>query len=106
MTSYDSAVVGCISEGDEAEYRAAVDNFVTWCELNHLQLSVTKTKELVVDLRRTKVPVTPVTIQGSVWTLLKIINILEFTLTINWTGLRTLMPSTGRARVVYIFLGS
>ncbi len=27
--SNDSAVVGCISGGDEAEYRAAVDNFVT-----------------------------------------------------------------------------
>lgn len=60
----DSAVVRCISNGDEVEYRAAVDNFVTCCEQNHLQLNVTKTKELVVDVRRTKVPVTPVFIQG------------------------------------------
>lgn len=52
------------SNGDEVEYRAAVDNFVTCCEQNHLQLNVTKTKELVVDMRRTKVPVTPVFIQG------------------------------------------
>ena len=41
-----------------------VDNFFTWTELNHLQLNVTKTKELIVDLRRVKTPVTPVTIQG------------------------------------------
>ncbi|KAM4742753.1 coagulation factor VII [Anableps anableps] len=42
-------------------------NFVTWCGLNHLELQVTKTKELVVDLRRrTRMPVIPATIQG--WT--------------------------------------
>ena len=42
MFSDDSAVVGCISKGEEAEYRAVVDNFVTWCELNHLQLNSKK----------------------------------------------------------------
>ena len=62
--SDDSAVVGCISKGEEAEYTAVVDKFVSWCWLNHLQLNTTKTKELVVDLRRTKTPVTPVSILG------------------------------------------
>ena len=62
--SDDSAVVGCISKVEEAEYRAVVDNFVTWCEQNHQQLNSTKTKELVVDLRRSKTPMTPVSIQG------------------------------------------
>jgi hypothetical protein len=62
--SDDSVVVGCISRGDETEYRAVVRDFVTWCDRNHLQLNVTKTKELVVDLRRTKIPVTPVSIRG------------------------------------------
>ena len=28
--SDDSAVVGCISKGEETEYRAVMDNFVTW----------------------------------------------------------------------------
>ncbi|XP_062915829.1 uncharacterized protein LOC134352486 [Mobula hypostoma] len=59
-----TAIVGCISKGDEAEYRATVGNCVTWCEQNYLQLNAKKTKELVVDLRRAKVPVTPVSIQG------------------------------------------
>ena len=59
-----SSEVGCISKADEDKYRATVNNFVTWCEQNHLQLNVAKTKELVVDLRRTKTPVTPVSIQG------------------------------------------
>lgn len=62
--SDDSAVVGCITGDDESEYRAVVDNFVTWSESNHLQLNVTKTKELVVDLRRLKAPVTPTSIKG------------------------------------------
>jgi len=42
-----------------------VEDFFTWLELNHLQLNVAKTKELLVDLRRTKAPVTPVLIQGA-----------------------------------------
>ncbi|KAI4894307.1 hypothetical protein NFI96_005585 [Prochilodus magdalenae] len=62
--SDDSAVVGCISRGDEDEYRATVNDFVAWCELNHLQLNVTKTKKLVVDLRRDKTQVTPISIKG------------------------------------------
>ena len=41
-----------------------MDNFVTWSERNHLQLNVTKTKEAIVDLRRVKTPVTPVSIHG------------------------------------------
>ncbi|KAK0155358.1 hypothetical protein N1851_002315 [Merluccius polli] len=39
--------------------------FALWCELNHLQLNVTKTKELVVDLRRKKTQGTPISIQGA-----------------------------------------
>ncbi|XP_040907892.1 uncharacterized protein LOC121190938 [Toxotes jaculatrix] len=50
--------------GDESEYRTVVDNFVTWSKRNHLQLNVMKTKELVVNLRRTKATATPVNIQG------------------------------------------
>ena len=54
--SDDSAVVECIGKD---EYRAAVNDFVTQCEQNHLQLHVAKTKELVVDLRRAKTPLFP-----------------------------------------------
>lgn len=35
-----------------------------WCTQNHLQLSATDTKEINVDLKRTRKPVTPVLIQG------------------------------------------
>ena len=50
--SDDSAVVGCISEGQEEEYRALIDNFVEWTEQNHLRLNINKTREMVIDFRR------------------------------------------------------
>ena len=50
--SDDSAVVGCISEGQEEEYRALVDNFVEWTGQNHLQLNISKTREMVMDFRK------------------------------------------------------
>ena len=62
--SDDSAVVGCIKDGQEGEYRSLVDNFVQWCRNNHLQLNTTKTKEMVVDFRRSQPPLLPVSIEG------------------------------------------
>ena len=50
--SDDSAVVGCISEGQGEEYRALVDNFVEWTGQNHLRLNISKTREIVIDFRR------------------------------------------------------
>lgn len=46
--SDDSAVVGCISGGEEVEYRGLVDQFVKWCDNSHLTLNEAKTKEMVV----------------------------------------------------------
>ena len=50
--------------------------FVTWCEQNHLQLNVTKTKELVVDLRRVRTLMFPS--RGAAWTLWRITDTWEF----------------------------
>ena len=47
-----SAVVGCINEGQEEEYRVLVDNFVDWTGQNHLQLNISKTREMVIDFRK------------------------------------------------------
>lgn len=60
----DSAIVGCVCEEKEEEYRGVVDSFVEWCETNHLHLNTTKTKELVVDFRRRKSAPTPISING------------------------------------------
>lgn len=64
MFSDDSAIVGFISVGEEMDYQNMVDSFVMWCEQNYLKLNVTKTKELIVEFRRSRTPVTPVSIQG------------------------------------------
>ncbi|KAI4901871.1 hypothetical protein NFI96_006974 [Prochilodus magdalenae] len=65
-----------------------------------------RTKELVVDLRRDKAQVTPISIKGvSVGHCGGTINIWVFTLTITGLGLRTLTPPLqGRAKVVLYFL--
>lgn len=59
-----SSEVRCFQGGDTSEYQTVVDNFVTWCELNHLQLNVRKTKELVVDFIKSRTPVTPLSVHG------------------------------------------
>ena len=64
--SDDSAIVGLITHGDDTEYRELTQDFAVWCQRNHLQLNAGKTKELVVDFKRRKLPPpTPVNIQGT-----------------------------------------
>jgi hypothetical protein len=46
------------------EYRAVVDSLITWCEIIHLQLNISRMKELQVDLRKSGTPTTPLFIQG------------------------------------------
>lgn len=90
----DDSAIDSVSNGNDAGYRT-VCNSVAWCEQNHLQLNVTMTKELIVDLRRVKTLVTPVYIQGDT---VDIVEDYKYP-----AGLRTLMPSTRRARAASIF---
>ncbi|XP_053709182.1 mucin-5B-like [Synchiropus splendidus] len=60
----DTAIVGCIRSGQEDEYRKLIQDFVTWCDSNHLRLNTTKTREMVVDFRRPRPHPQPVTIKG------------------------------------------
>ncbi|KAI3353897.1 hypothetical protein L3Q82_005103 [Scortum barcoo] len=40
-------------------------DFVDWCELNHLQVNASKTKEMVIDFsRKPSADIAPVNIQG------------------------------------------
>ena len=47
----DTALVGCCIN-DDTLYRHEIDLFAQWCEHNHLELNVTKTKQMIVDFRR------------------------------------------------------
>lgn len=40
--------------------------FFTWCDVNYQQLSITKTKELIVDFRKQVPPLAFVTTRGTV----------------------------------------
>ena len=62
----DTAVVGLISGGIELAYRKEVATLEKWCLENNLSLNASKTKEIVVDFRRKKEELQPVTINGSV----------------------------------------
>ncbi|MCJ8749354.1 hypothetical protein PDJAM_G00175360 [Pangasius djambal] len=61
--SGDSAILGLISD-DDAEYRRLTQDFVDWCQPNHLLINVGKTKEMVVDFRRHRSAPSLVNIQG------------------------------------------
>uniref|UniRef100_A0A3B5Q3T5 Reverse transcriptase domain-containing protein n=1 Tax=Xiphophorus maculatus TaxID=8083 RepID=A0A3B5Q3T5_XIPMA len=60
----DTTVVGLISGGDESAYRGEVEQLLQWCRENNLLLNNSKTKELIIDYRRNKTDITPLTIGG------------------------------------------
>ena len=53
-----------VRDGQEKEYRDLVESFYGWSKKNCLLLNTTKTKELVVDFRRSKTPYQSVCIDG------------------------------------------
>ncbi|KAL0178743.1 hypothetical protein M9458_027637 [Cirrhinus mrigala] len=62
--SDDTTVVGLISNNNETPYREEVVQLVEWCGANNLSLSVSKTKEVVMDFRRNSVDHPPLTIDS------------------------------------------
>ncbi|TWW67212.1 hypothetical protein D4764_02G0002530 [Takifugu flavidus] len=62
--SDDTAIVRRVSEGNKLEYREVITNFVAWCELNHLRINASKTKEVVIDFSRKASHIAPMNIQG------------------------------------------
>lgn len=64
--SDDTTVEGLISDSDESAYREEVRRMVGWCSENNLDLNVSKTKEMIMDFRRSKDPLDPLLINGDV----------------------------------------
>ena len=54
----------CVSVSQFTEYRELVDCFGAWCGNNHLLLSVTKTKEMVVDFRKIRTKLNTISLLG------------------------------------------
>lgn len=62
----DTTVVGLIKDNDETAYREEIQHLASWCANNNLALNTKKTKELIVDFRRTRsVTHAPVHIDGA-----------------------------------------
>ena len=63
--SDDTTVVGLIKDGDERGYRGKVERLVGWCSDNNLELNISKTKEMVIDFRRCRCPISSLVINGA-----------------------------------------
>lgn len=50
---------GSSQGGDESDYRDEVNRLTMWCSVNNLQLITTKTKEIIMDFRKTRVDPAP-----------------------------------------------
>lgn len=49
----------------DLDNRKLIQDFITWCDSNHLHPNTTKTREMMVGFRRPRPPLVPVTI--NVW---------------------------------------
>ena len=47
----DIVLIGQITDDDDTHYRQEIDSFVWWCDQNHLELNVGKTKEMLMEFR-------------------------------------------------------
>ncbi|KAL4009530.1 ribonuclease inhibitor-like [Oreochromis aureus] len=66
LEEYTSSVSSYINnKNDESAYREEVQRLTIWCKDNNLSLNVDKTKEMVVDFRRTRGDHSPLSINGS-----------------------------------------
>ena len=61
----DTALTGQITDDDDTTYLQEINRFVQWCDENYLELNVNKTKEMIIDFRRTKADPVPVELKGS-----------------------------------------
>ena len=63
----DTTIQGLIRpDNDEETYRNSIETFVNWCQDHNLLLNVKKTKELIIDFRKSKDPLTPLVIKNEV----------------------------------------
>lgn len=63
--SDDTVLVGCIRDKQELDYRTLIADFMERSLASHLFLNMVKTNELVIDFRRKRTPVEPITIWGT-----------------------------------------
>ena len=50
----DTVLIGLISDDDSSKYVDEINKFATYCKTNFLEINVKKTKEMIIDLRKSK----------------------------------------------------
>lgn len=73
----DTTVVGLITNNDESEYREEVQHLVDWCQNDNLSLNVQKTKDMVVNFRKSSTTHTPLHINGSAVEMVNSVKFLD-----------------------------
>ena len=62
----DTALLGLIKNDDDTAYLDQINHFTNYCDQNFLELNVNKTKEMVIDFRKSHVVSNEVIIKGGV----------------------------------------
>lgn len=62
LQKFADVIVGCVRGGQEGEYRGLVRDFAEWCCQNQLRLNIKKTKEMVIDFKKERTSISPVSI--------------------------------------------
>ena len=86
----DTAVVGLITNADESAYRQEVDRLGLWCRENNLTLNNSKTKEMIVELRKNSTATPPLHINGTAVEVVPSIKYLGVHLSNTPPGVKTL----------------
>ena len=76
----DTTVLGLITNSDESECRDQVNKLINWCGENYLELNASKTKEMIVDFRRKKSPVSPLLIDCKTVEIVQHVKFLDSTI--------------------------
>ncbi|KAI3355457.1 hypothetical protein L3Q82_018292, partial [Scortum barcoo] len=81
-----------------------IKDFVTWCDLNHLLLNTTKTREMVVDFRRPRPHPEPVIIKGDCVEVVHTYKYLGVQLDdkLDWTANTDALCRKGQSRLYFL----
>ncbi len=103
--SNNTAVVACIKENEEGEYRKLVSDFVEWCQKNQLILNTSKTKEIVLDFRRQLPTTLPVCIEGEAVEIVPSYKYLRLTLDnkLDWSLNTDHIYKKGQSRLYFLW---
>lgn len=100
-------VVGRITKNKESAYRAEAKNLESWSQNNNLNLNATKTKEMILDLRRLK-PSThrPININGERVKVVQSFKYLQVHISqgASWTVNTSVMVKKGLRRIHFLRL--